>query len=235
MAEVNMPNSTNEVTKNDAGLNLNVRPGDPDYKGNTMREQAAAKDRPTIHVTESTPTVKAQEPEKSLFGKIYSAFFPGDFKTAMKYVKEKIIGPDMAQLAFKSFTNMLSMMFFEKPTSGSPSATTQSTTPTSGPVYKHYSTSTYSTSPNTAQVTPPYDVKQLQFDSEADIERLVEMLNDVVRQSGRVTVADLLERCNVSSTASSERWGWYRITGYSTYEDSNHKFHLELPNMTYFR
>ena len=232
MAEHQMPNQTNEVTKNDTtDMNLNTKPGDPGYSGGSFKEQVEAqnaqrKGQINVSVPSSEPP---KEEEKSIAKKIFGTFFAGNMKDAGKYVKEKVLGPDLAQLAFKMFSNMLSMLLFDKPTSGSPAAT--STTPAAAPTttYKHYST--YSTSPQA--MTPPFDVKTIEFNSEADIENLIGYLMDIAREQSRATLADLLEYCGLESSAVSNKWGWYRIGGYSTFE-RNGKYHLEMPSMTYF-
>ena len=237
MAEAPMPNQTNEVTKNDAGgipAQMNLKPGDPGYSGNTLAEQAARQGKPTIKA--SLPSQEPpKEEEKSLGKKIFGVFFPGDMKTAGKYVKEKILGPDLAQLAFKMFTNMLSMLLFEKPTNGSPAAsTTPTTTNQNGTVYKHYSTIS-NTPQAAAQVNHmPFDVKSIMFESEDDIINLVSILNEYVREQNKVTLADLVENCGIASSATMQKWGWRVIRGYTIYKDENGKFHLELPNITYF-
>ena len=179
MAEAPMPNQTNEVTKNDAGIpaQMNLKPGDPGYSGNTLAEQAARQGKPTIKA--SLPSQEPpKEEEKSLGKKIFGVFFPGDMKTAGKYVKEKILGPDLAQLAFKMFTNMLSMLLFEKPTNGSPAAsTTPTTTNQNGTVYKHYST--ISNTPQATVTAQPFDVKKIEFESQDDIIQLVSIVRMV--------------------------------------------------------
>ena len=235
MAEAQMPNSTNEVTKNDAGIpaQMNLKPGDPGYSGNTLAEQAARQGKPTIKA--SLPSQEQpKEEEKSLGKKIFGVFFPGDMKTAGKYVKEKILGPDLAQLAFKMFTNMLSMLLFEKPTNGSPAAnTTPTSTNQNGTVYKHYST--ISNTPQATVTAQPFDVKKIEFESQDDIIQLVSILNEVMRENGKVSLADLVEHCDIPSTVRMEQCGWYNIRAYSTYQDNNGKWHLEMPNVVWFR
>lgn len=169
-----------------------------EYKSNSHKSRELEEKK-----IEKVITGKVKTKKKSEIQKIVSLFVSDDVTDIKDYILHDVIIPEVK----KSILDILGMIFGERGGRRSTSATKVS-------YGKYYDKSSGTKGYSSVRSRNDFDYEEVICETRGDAESLIDTMNDIIEQFGSVSVGDMYDLADISTTNFTvNKYGWDDISG----------------------
>lgn len=188
-----------------------------EYKSNSYKSRELEEKK-----IEKVISGKVKTKKKTELQKIFSLFVSDDVTDIKDYILHDVVIPEVK----KSILDVLGMIFGERGSSRNTSATRVS-------YGKYYEKGNSVKEYSTAKTRRDFDYEEVICETRGDAEALIDTMNDIIEQFGSVSVGDMYDLADISTTNFTvNKYGWTDISGAKAVRTIE-GYVIKLPKATY--
>lgn len=191
-------------------MDIKATPNSHRYK----EEQSKAEEKKIGKVVSGN--VKTRK--KSEMSKFKDSIFAEDVNSVKSYLFMDVLVPTIKKAIFEIVTNGVDMMLYGEVRDKKRSSVSQVS-------YRDYSKNEKSYSTRSSG----FDLDDIVFDSRGDAEAVLDMMTDVLKDYGIVSVAELYDMIGKTAPFTANRWGWTSIRTAEAVRGRGGDYYLKLP------
>lgn len=194
------------------------------YKSNSHKSKEEQKRRTPEKKVQKVVTGTVKTKKKSEVRKFADVLVSEDIEHVKSYIWMDVLIPTIKNTIAEIVKNSVDMILFgeTRKSNKRPSASKVS--------YNRYYEEPNGRREYSAKARTGFDYDDIVFDNRADAESVLDAMNDIIEQFNIVSVADLYDLADVSTTNyATNKYGWTDISGAKAVRLSNGDYMLKLP------
>ena len=165
----------------------------------------------------------AKRKKKSEVSKLASSVFAEDAANVWSYITQEVLIPSFKKAISDIVSNGVDMFLYGEPRGRSSSSTTSRVS------YRNYYDKSNTSSGATKVSRSTYDFDEVEVETYAQADRILERMDVQIRDFGSVSVADMYEYAGLQPSWTDNKYGWTTIAGAKPERTREGRYVLKMP------